>query len=126
MTDSPILDLASWSRRLLREICLSGEIVATSCHTEHCASLLLDNGAAFTGDLPPEKLAFDNPVALTGWKLLLGAVESHYEKSGYTQASHRRFVGIGNSPERAGAQGLARGAEAAAWLVAGALMRAAS
>lgn len=61
---------AAESRKLLREIGLSGEIVATPGHTDHCASLLLDNGAAFTGDLPPENLAFDNPTALASWKLL--------------------------------------------------------
>jgi glyoxylase-like metal-dependent hydrolase (beta-lactamase superfamily II) len=61
---------AAESRRLLREIGLAGEILATPGHTDHCASLLLDNGAAFTGDLPPENLAFDNPTALASWKLL--------------------------------------------------------
>ncbi|WP_322486983.1 MBL fold metallo-hydrolase [Chloroflexus sp.] len=58
------------SRQLLRQIGIGGEILATPGHTEHCVSLLLDNGSAFTGDLPPEAMAFDNPVALASWQLL--------------------------------------------------------
>ena len=42
----------------------------TPGHSDHCVSLLLDNGAAFTGDLPPQAAAFDNPVALASWKFL--------------------------------------------------------
>jgi ribonuclease/clavin/mitogillin len=36
----------------------------------HCVSLLLDDGSVFTGDLPPEAYAFDNPIALATWRLL--------------------------------------------------------
>ncbi len=58
------------SRRLLGEIGIAGEIIHTPGHSDHCVSLLLDDGSAFTGDLPPEALAFDNPVALATWKRL--------------------------------------------------------
>jgi glyoxylase-like metal-dependent hydrolase (beta-lactamase superfamily II) len=58
------------SRELLRELGIPGEILHTPGHTEHCVSLLLDDGSAFTGDLPPEAYAFDNYVALATWKML--------------------------------------------------------
>ncbi|OAN48475.1 MBL fold metallo-hydrolase [Chloroflexus islandicus] len=58
------------SRQLLRQMGIGGEILSTPGHTEHCVSLLLDDGSAFTGDLPPEAMAFDNPVALASWRLL--------------------------------------------------------
>ncbi|PZA06189.1 MULTISPECIES: MBL fold metallo-hydrolase [unclassified Meiothermus] len=58
------------SRSLLGRIGIAGEILHTPGHTDHCVSLLLDDGSAFTGDLPPEAHAFDNPVALASWRLL--------------------------------------------------------
>jgi glyoxylase-like metal-dependent hydrolase (beta-lactamase superfamily II) len=58
------------SRQILSQIGIAGEIVHTPGHTDHCVSLLLDDGSAFTGDLPPEAYAFDNPVALATWRLL--------------------------------------------------------
>lgn len=58
------------SRQLLSQIGIAGEILHTPGHSDHCVSLLLDDGSVFTGDLPPEAFAFDNPVALTTWKLL--------------------------------------------------------
>lgn len=58
------------SRGLLRQIGLAGEIVLTPGHSEHCVSLLLDDGAVFTGDLPPELAAYDNPTALASWQRL--------------------------------------------------------
>jgi glyoxylase-like metal-dependent hydrolase (beta-lactamase superfamily II) len=63
------------SRALLAGIGIAGEIVPTPGHSEHCVSLLLDDGAVFTGDLPPESAAFDNPIALASWQRLceLGA-----------------------------------------------------
>lgn len=60
----------SQSRQLLHQIGIAGEILHTPGHSEHCVSLLLDNGAVFTGDLPLEDYAFDNPVALNTWRLL--------------------------------------------------------
>jgi glyoxylase-like metal-dependent hydrolase (beta-lactamase superfamily II) len=58
------------SRLLLSQIGIAGEILPTPGHTSHCISLLLDDGSVFTGDLPPEAHAFDNPVALASWRLL--------------------------------------------------------
>jgi len=58
------------SRQLLAEIGIPGEILHTPGHSDHCVSLLLDDGSVFTGDLPAEPLAFDNPVALASWRLL--------------------------------------------------------
>ena len=58
------------SRALLAELGIAGEIVPTPGHSAHCVSLLLDDGSVFTGDLPPETLVFDNPVALHTWAML--------------------------------------------------------
>jgi glyoxylase-like metal-dependent hydrolase (beta-lactamase superfamily II) len=58
------------SRALLRQIGIAGEILPTPGHSEHCVSLLLDSGEVFTGDLPPEAFAFDNPTALATWQML--------------------------------------------------------
>ncbi|MBP1468702.1 MBL fold metallo-hydrolase [Candidatus Chloroploca sp. M-50] len=58
------------SRQLLSQIGIAGEILHTPGHSDHCVSLLLDDGTVFTGDLPPEAYAFDNPVALASWGLL--------------------------------------------------------
>jgi ribonuclease/clavin/mitogillin len=58
------------SRALLAQIGLSGEILHTPGHSDHCVSLLLDDGSVFTGDLPPEAFAFDNPIALGSWAML--------------------------------------------------------
>jgi glyoxylase-like metal-dependent hydrolase (beta-lactamase superfamily II) len=58
------------SRARLKQIGFAGEIVPTPGHSDHCVSLLLDDGAVFTGDLPPEACAFDNPVALATWQFL--------------------------------------------------------
>jgi ribonuclease/clavin/mitogillin len=58
------------SRQLLSQIGIAGEILHTPGHSDHCISLLLDDGSVFTGDLPPEVYAFDNPVALATWRLL--------------------------------------------------------
>lgn len=58
------------SRQLLSQIGIAGEILHTPGHSDHCVSLLLDDGSAFTGDLPPEIHAYDNPVALASWRRL--------------------------------------------------------
>lgn len=58
------------SRQLLSQIGIAGEILHTPSHSDHCVSLLLDDGSLFTGDLPPEASAFDNPIALATWELL--------------------------------------------------------
>lgn len=58
------------SRQLLHTIGIAGEILPTPGHSDHCVSLLLDDGSAFTGDLPPETFCFDNSVALASWQTL--------------------------------------------------------
>jgi ribonuclease/clavin/mitogillin len=58
------------SRQVLSRIGIAGEILHTPGHSDHCVSLLLDDGLVFTGDLPPEAHSFDNPVALATWRLL--------------------------------------------------------
>jgi glyoxylase-like metal-dependent hydrolase (beta-lactamase superfamily II) len=58
------------SRQLLGEIGIPAEVVPTPGHSDHCVSLLLDDGSVSTGDLPPEIAAFDNPVALATWEFL--------------------------------------------------------
>ena len=55
------------SRNLLSQIGLLGEVCYTPGHSEDSVSLLLDDGSVFTGDLPPEKNCWDNPVALDSW-----------------------------------------------------------
>jgi endoribonuclease LACTB2 len=57
------------SRTLLERIGISGEILHTPGHSDDSVSLLLDDGSAFTGDLPPEEQA-DDPVVLASWRLL--------------------------------------------------------
>ena len=69
-TEGNVVISCSESRRLLAEIGISGEILHTPGHSNHCVSLLLDDGSAFTGDLPPEEASFDNPVARASWRLL--------------------------------------------------------
>ena len=58
------------SRDLLSQMGILGEILHTPGHSEDSVSLLLDDGSVFTGDLPPEAYAWDNPVALESWRLL--------------------------------------------------------
>lgn len=58
------------SRHLLKQIGIAGEILPTPGHTEHCVSLLLDDGSLFTGDLPAEQHAFGDPTILATWQML--------------------------------------------------------
>ncbi len=58
------------SREFLSQIGIAGEILHTPGHTDHCVSLLLDDGSVFTGDLPLEAFAFENPAAVASWQLL--------------------------------------------------------
>jgi ribonuclease/clavin/mitogillin len=77
------------SRRLLAELGIPGEFLHTPGHTDHCVSLLLDDGSVFTGDLPPEAFAFDNPIALASWALLRDRGAKHvYPAHGPTQVMH--------------------------------------
>ena len=62
------------SRAILREIGIAGEILPTPGHSADSVSLLLDDGSAFTGDLPPEEFAEagDPGLVRAGWRVLRG------------------------------------------------------
>ncbi len=56
------------SREFLASIGLSGEIISTPAHSEDSVSLILDDGSAFTGDLPPRSFSSDdNPALSASW-----------------------------------------------------------
>ncbi len=69
-TDGNITISFQESRRLLASIGIPGEILHTPGHSDDSVSLLLDDGSAFTGDLPPEAYSADNPLAIQSWRLL--------------------------------------------------------
>jgi len=60
------------SREVLERISIPGEILHTPGHSNDSVSLLLDNGAAFTGDLtlPEFTLERDAAVVAASWQLL--------------------------------------------------------
>ena len=62
----------SESRALLSRIGITGEILPTPGHSEDSVSLLLDDGAAFTGDLTPEQMADEENTAVVAasWQRL--------------------------------------------------------
>ncbi len=60
------------SRALLATIHIPGQILYTPGHSDDSVSLLLDNGAAFIGDLThPERIGYEDPAVVTAsWRLL--------------------------------------------------------
>ncbi len=57
------------SRAFLAGLGLAGEIIATPGHSDDHISLILDSGAAFTGDLPPEAWSAGlAPEIATSWQ----------------------------------------------------------
>jgi ribonuclease/clavin/mitogillin len=59
------------SRQFLASIGLLGEIISTPGHSEDSVTLILDDGSAFTGDLPPRfAIAEDNALAKASWAAL--------------------------------------------------------
>jgi len=60
------------SRALLQEIGIGGEILSTPGHSDDSVSLLLDDGAVFTGDLTPEEYpeAGAPELVTASWRLL--------------------------------------------------------
>jgi glyoxylase-like metal-dependent hydrolase (beta-lactamase superfamily II) len=60
------------SRSLLERIGITGEILPTPGHSDDSVSLLLDDGSAFTGDLPPLPLAGkdDADAVAASWRML--------------------------------------------------------
>lgn len=69
LTDNVVLHLAD-SRSFLAKIGIRGEIISTPGHSEDSVTLILDDGAAFTGDLPhPSTLVEgDTNTAQTSWE----------------------------------------------------------
>lgn len=56
------------SRTFLASIGLAGEIIPTPAHSVDSVSLVLDDGAAFTGDLPPRSLvSAEDPLLQASW-----------------------------------------------------------
>jgi glyoxylase-like metal-dependent hydrolase (beta-lactamase superfamily II) len=56
------------SRKFLSELGLAGEIIPTLGHSDDSVTLILDEGYAFTGDLPPEfMLAEENEKGRESW-----------------------------------------------------------
>jgi ribonuclease/clavin/mitogillin len=57
------------SRALLKEIGIAGEILSTPGHSADSVSLLLDDGSAFTGDLPYPQAGTPDQVTAS-WRIL--------------------------------------------------------
>jgi glyoxylase-like metal-dependent hydrolase (beta-lactamase superfamily II) len=70
--DDNVLISCDESRALLAEVGIPGEILPTPGHSDDSVSLLLDNGAVFTGDLtPPQYVGLEDPeVVRASWRLL--------------------------------------------------------
>lgn len=58
------------SRATLAKLGIAGQILPTPGHSDDSASLLLDDGSVFTGDLPPLELAVDAETVAASWRLL--------------------------------------------------------
>ena len=63
--DNVILKIAD-SRAFLAQLRIHGEIISTPGHSEDSITLILDEGAAFTGDLQSPLMA--NDTALESWE----------------------------------------------------------
>jgi len=71
MHDNVTISFAE-SRTVLGQIGIVGEILHTPGHSDDSVTLLLDEGAAFTGDLTPPALAGEDKagVVAASWRLL--------------------------------------------------------
>ncbi len=69
--DNVVISLAE-SRALLAQLGIAGEILHTPGHSDDSVSLLLDDGAVFTGDLTsPEHVSVEDPaIVAASWQLL--------------------------------------------------------
>jgi len=73
----------SESRSFLRSLGLDGEIIPTPGHGEDHVTLVLDEGVAFTGDLPPPNGAPEGSDAARDWERLRALkVKSFYPAHG--------------------------------------------
>lgn len=72
----------SESRAFLDSLGISGEIIHTPGHSDDSISVLLDDGTAIVGDLPPYSAlaAMENETVLNSYKNILsrGATKLHY------------------------------------------------
>jgi len=71
--DGNVIVSISECRSVLDQIGLAGEILHTPGHSEDSVSLLLDDGSAFTGDLPPLHFVGEDDAAAVvsaSWDLL--------------------------------------------------------
>jgi len=80
MHDNVIITSAE-SRAVLAQVSIAGEIVPTPGHSDDSVSLLLDDGAVFTGDLTPPIMddQGDAGIVAASWRLLRerGATRVH-------------------------------------------------
>ena len=58
------------SRVFLKTLSINGEIIATTGHSPDHVTLVLDEGIAFTGDLPSENASPEGSVAFENWQRL--------------------------------------------------------
>ena len=58
------------SRIFLRTLGVDGEIIPTAGHCQDHVSLVLDEGIAFTGDLPPENVSPEGSDSFKDWQQL--------------------------------------------------------
>ncbi len=56
------------SRAFLAQLGIQGEIIATPGHSDDSVSLVLDEGAAFTGDLTHPLMMMDDPTLRESWE----------------------------------------------------------
>jgi ribonuclease/clavin/mitogillin len=71
LQDNVVISCAE-SRSFLAKIGIAGEILRTPGHSDDHVTLLLDNGAAFTGDLGPMSMTGENAhIAEASWQLLI-------------------------------------------------------
>jgi len=68
--DGNIILKFSESRAFLEKLGIKGEIIPTTGHGPDHVTLVLDEGIAFTGDLPPESAAEEGSDACNDWKRL--------------------------------------------------------
>jgi glyoxylase-like metal-dependent hydrolase (beta-lactamase superfamily II) len=67
-TSNVILKFAE-SRQFLSSLGLAGEIIPTPGHSDDSVTLILDDGSAFTGDLPPRfAVADEDTVSKASWR----------------------------------------------------------
>lgn len=67
-TDDNLILKFDASRSFLASLGIEGEIIPTPGHSDDSVTLILDQGFAFTGDLPPRFLVTDdNPVTKQSW-----------------------------------------------------------